>query len=414
MKRAFIGAAVIAVMLVAPAVAGSRGPGDLDRAFGHGGLLVVKGAQDYARSVAIGGSGRIVVAGNHTVARRLPDGHPDRSFGERGLIRLDSGAYAGRKSFVAGGSSAVAVGAKGAIFVAGASCSDTPSFTCDFAVSRLTKTGGLDQSFGQGGTARVGFEEPVSRALSIAITASGRLVVAGSTCDGGCEFALARLDRNGDPDPSFGNGGEVVGSFGGCSFGPSGMALDSRGRILLAGSCRPHVASLVRFTPNGRPDPSFGLGGRVTRPVPIQHANALAVDSHDRIDVAGRYFGRPGVVRFGRRGRFDSSFGYKGVARPVHLTRLGFTDPTSVALDSRDRIVVAARALRPRGLSFARFKPNGHVNRRFGRDGTRLVGGKLGFREADSVAIDQRDRIVGAGRVRQHSHPHFALARLLG
>jgi hypothetical protein len=30
------------------------------------------------------------------------------------------------------------------------------------------------------------------------------------------------------------------------------------------------------------------------------------------------------------------------------------------------------------------------------------------------VAIDRHDRIVGAGRVRKHDHPKFALARLLG
>jgi uncharacterized delta-60 repeat protein len=412
---ATLAAALLALALVSPALAGSGGPGDLDRSFGDGGLLTVKGAHDYPGAVAIGRKGRIVVAGVHTVARRMPGGRPDRSFGKRGLVRLDSGAYAGHNSFVARGSSAVAVGPQGAVYVAGAACSERPSFSCDYAVSRLTKTGALDQSFGQGGTARIGFEKPVSRAMSIAITAGGRLVVGGTTCDGHCEFALARLDRNGELDPSFGSGGKVVSSSGGgCDFPFQGMALDSGDRIVLARLCDAHVVSVARFTPSGRPDRSFGNGGRVTRRVPIQSVNAITVDSHDRMDLAGRYFGRPGVVRFGRDGRFDSSFGYKGVARPAHLTRLGFTDPTSVALDSRDRIVVAARALRPRGLSFARFEPDGHVNHRFGHDGTRLVGRKRGFREASSVAIDRRDRIVGAGRVRQHGHPHFALARLLG
>lgn len=408
------GVSALVLVLVSPVLAGSGGPGRLDPSFGQGGLLAMNRTRDSAYAVDIGRKGRIVVAGLRTVARLQPNGHPDRSFGRRGIVRLESGAYAGHRSFVARGSSAVAVDAKGAVYVAGAACSDTSSFRCDFVVSRLTKTGELDQSFGQGGTTRIGFEEPVSRALSIAIAAGRRLVVAGTTCDGHCEFALARLDRNGDLDSSFGEGGKVVGSLGGCSFAPSGMALDSRDRTVLAGSCRGHVASLVRFTPNGRPDRSFGQGGRVTREVPIGSVNALAVDSRDRIDVAGRYLGSGGVVRFGRGGGFDSSFGYQGVARPAHISRRGSTDPTSVALDSRGRIVVAARALRPRGLSFARFKPDGHVNRRFGHDGMQLVGGKAGFREANSVAIDRRDRIVGAGRVREHDHPHFVLARLVG
>jgi uncharacterized delta-60 repeat protein len=376
-----------------------------------GGLLVVNRAHDFANAVDIGRKGRIVVAGLHTVARRRPNGHPDRSFGKRGLTRLESGPYGAGRGFVAFGSSSVAVGPNGAVFVAGRTCSGGCS---DFAVSRMTPDGELDQSFGQAGTARIGFEKPDSAALSIAIAAGRRLVVGGSTCTSrSCKFALARLDRNGELDQSFGNGGRVTGSFGGgCSFPLGGMALDSRDRVVVGGSCDSHIASLARFKPNGKPDPSFGRGGRVTRHVPIYDVDALAVDSHDRIDLAGVKLGSFGVVRFARSGGFDNSFGHHGIARG-DFPGADSAGPRSIALDPRDRIVVAGFA-EGQGFSFARFKPDGRVNHPFGHDGIQTVGRADGFRGVNSVAIDRRDRIVGVGRQKSSGHPHFGLVRLLG
>jgi uncharacterized delta-60 repeat protein len=407
---AVLAALMVALVLVSPVLADSRRPGDLDRAFGHGGLLAVKRTDERANAVDIGRKGRIVAAGLHTVARQLPNGHPDRSFGERGVVRLDSGPYAG-DSWVAADSSSVAVGPKGAVFVAGATCQGL----CDFAVSRLTPDGKLDPSFGQGGTARIDFGKADSDAEAIVTLPGGRVLVGGRTCGPNvCEFALARLDRDGELDRSFGDGGKVVGSFGGngCSFPLGGMALDSRGRIVVGGSCQNRIASLARFKPNGEPDPSFGHGGRVAKHVRIKVVNALVVDSHDRIALAGVAVTTFGVVRFGSGGKFDSSFGHHGLAR-AKFPGGNFAPPTSVALDSRNRIVVGGY-VGSQGFGFARFKPNGHVNHRFGHDGTQTVGRGDGFRGVNSLAIDRRDRILGAGQQKGNRHRHFGLVRLLG
>lgn len=243
------------------------------------------------------------------------------------------------------------------------------------------------------------------------------MVVGGISCDrpfGLCGIALARLERHGKLDPSFGDGGRIVGPMRRCYPPLGGMALDSRDRVVVGRSCDRHRVFLARFSPEGSPDPSFGSGGEVARHVPIHGMNALAIDSRDRIDVAGLDNGSAGVIRFRRGGKFDSSFGHHGVARADPLGHR-YMDPSSVALDSRGRIVVGSRSLpEPGGLSFSRFKPDGHVNRRFGHDGTQVVGRKLKFREGTSVAIDRRDRIVGTGRASHRPHLHFALARLLG
>lgn len=408
---AALAGAAIALVAVSSALAGSRGPGALDRQFGNGGTLVVNRTHNGASAVDIGRKGRIVVAGGNTIARRRPNGHPDRSFGKRGLVRLDSGPYASPYSFVSGGSSSVAIGAKGAVFAAGATCSES-GLSCDFAVSRLTPDGALDRSFGQGGTARIGFRRPLSEALSIATGAGGHLFVGGTTCNQvDCLFALAELDRNGDLDPSFGNGGRVTGSFGThCYDGLGTTALDSRDRTVVVASCRNGTVSLARFQPNGKPDRSFGGDGRVNRDADVRGVDALATDSHSRIVLAGVRRKRFGIVRFERGGKLDSSFGHHGLAI-VDFRHSDHDTPTSVALDSHGRIAVGGGA---RGFAFARLKPGGRLDRRFGNGGTRRIGFGQGFQGTTSVAIDGRDRIVGVGTHQRHRNAHFALMRLLG
>src|SRR3954453_7460031 len=121
-----VAAAIAAILLVAPALAGG-GPGHLDRSFGDGGISVVTKAHDTTGAAAIGRKGRIVVAGHQTIARLLPDGRIDRSFGEDGL------ADAGFSSTFYPLS--VAIAWQGGIFAAGEDCSTVDD--CVFAVSHL-------------------------------------------------------------------------------------------------------------------------------------------------------------------------------------------------------------------------------------------------------------------------------------
>jgi uncharacterized delta-60 repeat protein len=403
--------AAMTALLVSPVLAGAGRAGDLDPSFDRNGRSVVSRVHGYANAVDIGRKGRIVVAGTHTVARLRPNGQLDRSFDDDGIARLRFGPYAAEPSFVALGSSSVAVGPKGAVFVAGATCSSPDS--CDFAVSRMTPNGELDRSFGQDGTARIGFANPDSSALAIQIVRDGKLVVGGNSCDasGRCDLAIARLDRDGRLNQAFGNGGRVVGSFGRCGEGLGAMATDSQHRIVVGSTCQNHIVTLARFKQNGGGlDTSFGRGGTVTRWVFINQADALAIDSHDRIDLAGRNHKGFGVVRFGRKGKYDSSFGDHGTAR-ADFSKPDYVAVTSAAIDSRGRIVVAGQAS---GFSFARFKPQGRVDREFGNDGTVVAGRRDSFRHASSVAIDRRDRIVAAGLHQKHRKKNFGLMRLLG
>jgi uncharacterized delta-60 repeat protein len=413
-RRAVAGATAI-VLVVTATAAYARSAGELDRSFGNQGLRIVGKTSEVSQAVAVGRKGRIVVAGGRTVARLLPNGRLDRSFADAGIATLPWGY------------SSVAVGRKGDIFVAGEECATERR--CGFAVSHLKRDGEVDRSFGQHGTAVVGFPALESFSPSIAIARDGKPVVTGLICRSylrDCNLALARLNGHGRPDSSFGDRGKFV-----ASVGPGGrcrsiqaqlspMALDSRGRIVMGAFCG-HTASLARFTPSGHLDRSFGTRGKVNRRhLGISFLSALTVDPKDRIDVAGpRHSNAYRVVRFRPSGKLDSSFGHRGKATAKFPQKqVDYVYPTSAAIDSRGRIVVAGNAF---GFSFARLTSHGHPDRHFGRHGfvvtgRSVVGGSTGqgLYGATSVAIDRRNRIVACGFQKKHRERHFAVVRLLG
>jgi hypothetical protein len=148
----------------------------------------------------------------------------------------------------------------------------------------------------------------------------------------------------------------------------------------------------------------------------INNIDGLALASHNRIDLAGPTHKAFGVVRFGRTGKYDSSFGDHGTTKAT-FRKAQHRRVDAAAIDSRGRIIIAG-TVQDEGFrstfAFARFKPGGRVDRRFGKHGTVEVGRSQGFEDAASVAIDRRDRIVGAGPYVRHGRMRFAVVRLLG
>lgn len=159
---------------------------------------------------------------------------------------------------------------------------------------------------------------------------------------------------------AFGNGEGPVPVPPGMAFRPAGIASDSLGRLVVAGTVAPEgvryagtadeSAYLARFTPEGELDPTFGQGGVVITdlglpsrrepgeaPGPTQVELAgLAIDSQDRIVVTGTYIhavgpcrGSTGLVyteafaaRLGASGSPDAGFGGGGVVRLDDVARV--------------------------------------------------------------------------------------------
>jgi uncharacterized delta-60 repeat protein len=222
-----------------------------------------------------------------------------------------------------------------------------------------------------------------------------------------------RVKKNGRTNQTFGKGdGRVMANIAPhspkASVSLNAMAIDSRGRIILAGDrSSPDRLVLVRNKQNGQRDRSFGHHGIVEKTLDrLGGINGIAITPKDKIVAAGPWKkdGRRkwALARFGRKGGLNRSFGKHGQAT-VHIPATGNHEVGGVALDSKNRIVVTGKP----DYSVARLQPNGKLNESFGHGGTttRESGGDW----SDTLAIDSRDRPVVAG-----GYPSFVVARFLG
>ena len=277
------------------------------------------------------------------------------------------------------------------------------------ALAQAAKPGALDRSFGGDGWVRTPIGT-LDRAADVAMDAKHRIVAAGSA-QYFHVFAIARYRPGGRLDRSFsGNGKKTTRFSGGPGYVVSyarSVAIDSRGRIVAAGakcnySAPPRTAdatllgcevALARYKRDGSLDSSFGGDGRVTTDLENGGATSVAIDSKDRIIVVGDNV----VARYRRNGTLDPSFGYGGAAVPRGPTQECSEHYacflTSLAIDSQRRIVVAGYPDSYRFL-VARFLPDGSPDPSFGNGG-RVIRPEEGFPFA--VAITSKDRVLAAG-----------------
>jgi uncharacterized delta-60 repeat protein len=320
--------------------------GSLDSAFGVGGRVVTDfGSADEIWGIALEPDGRIVAAGrtgtNLAVARYNADGSLDPTFGVGGKVVTDLGSTEVARS--------VAIQPDGKIVVAGQTGGD-------FAVVRYNADGSLDTSFGSGGVVRTDFGGGTDLARTVLVEPDGKIVVAGRTQLGSTvQFAVARYNADGSPDPTFGTDGLVTTNLNGAAF----AAVMEGDDLVVVGTAGQAVVdfAVVRYLPDGSLDPGFGSGGIVT-------------------------------TDFGTSS--DEAF--------------------AVALDTEGRIVVAGHA----GFSFAlaRYNEHGTLTRNFGTDGRVVTDITPGDDEARGVVVQPDGAIVAAGR--SDTNADFAIARYLG
>lgn len=336
--------------------------GSVDSTFGTGGFTTFPvPAQTYIATVAVDSEGRIVAAGNYDlpmnrdiwVLRLKSDGHLDSGFGIGGGVGFDFG------SFDLG--YAAVVGKDGLIYVA-ASTGDGDSDKA--TVLRYTSDGDPDSTWGTGGAVRLEVGGTSSRAEAIRLDRRGRVVLGGERVnpDDSSDFLAIRLTRKGALDKTFnGRGFRTIRFMKGQRAEVSDMRVDGKGRILLlgAGDIAPDGLPdglLARLTPNGKPDKSFGLSGKVVKSI----FGTRMYLAHVRIDRAGRIvtagYGRDPrnaeqalLIRFESNGRSDRSWGRNGVRK------LTFGQPegegTAMTIDGKGRYLVGGYVF-DTGLSY--------------------------------------------------------------
>ena len=416
--RSGLFAAAGAIVLAVGAGGAQAAGGQLDRTFGSGGKVLTDigtESSDYANAVAIQTDGKIVAAGTTWQGASRSD---------VALVRYTGGGIADT-SFGTGGivvtdlggsedeALAVAIQRDGKIVVAGHSLDGDTSSS---VLMRYTAGGALDASFGQGGKVVTA----MGGASGVAIQSDGKIVVAGVGWRSGKskgDLALVRYTARGRPDSSFGSGGKVLTDLGG-SDAASAVALQRDGKIVVAGftgdeNMESGRFALVRYTADGRLDASFGLGGKVTTARP--QANAIVIQQDGKIVGACDDFA---LVRYTTRGRPDAGFGRNGRVPPPRRFTWLYPVAFAVTLQADGKIVAAGSSSdeNEEGVHFtlARYTTGGKLDPTFGRGGTVVTDlGGLHAEAADGVAI-QSGKILAVGNSDQGpGNSDFALARYL-
>ncbi len=363
------------VVTVSAAASVVSDPVGLDPSFGVGGLaptsLTFHDQFPYA-AIARQPDGKILAASQYSanawqLTRLNPDGTLDTSFGVNGValatfpVTAATGNYPDPYTIVVQPDGNILVGGK---IVEGYG---TP------ALCRFTSSGQLDPTFGTGGIADLSTYETPSSAWvdGIALRPDGRILLAIEN-NGTAFLRAVQLLPSGVPDSTFGSGGETP-----QLVSDATVALDllSDGEFVLVG-----LSKVAMFNASGTAlDTTFGSGGIRTVNFGSSSAsiNASAIDSAGRILLAGTapdpITGATdmAVARLTAQGSMDTTFGNGGSA----LVNVGgFNNQvTTLVVQPDNKIVLAGLAVTASNqwtAAIVRLSSSGALDSTFNGSGT--------------------------------------------
>ena len=313
--------------------------------------------------------------------------------------------------------SARALVVQGTKLVAAGSGTAVPGGLGAFALARYNRDGTLDTSFGTGGKVTTDFPGG-GDANALAVQADGKLVAAGVT---GGDFTLVRYNPDGSLDTSFGTGGTVTTDFAGNVDIANALIVQADGKLVAAGSTEFFAVdfAVARYNTDGSLDTSFGTGGQVVTDVDgTDRAYALALQG-GKLVAGGLSFsatagtnGDFGLVRYNANGTLDASFGSGGKVT-TDFARAGGSFDEARALVVQGRKLVAAGDVGPFfDFGLARYKADGTLDRSFGSGGKVTTDFAGQTDEAFGLAVQADGRLVAAGfMLSEFGEMDFALAR---
>src|SRR4051812_40300157 len=350
-------AAVAVVALAGPVLltvddagAAGRVEGTLDQTYAVGGVLADYGASEAAGGFglrpgasALDASGRLLVAATratsdgYTALRYLPNGLPDRSFGDNGMAAVTGIATLNGQL----GPTAVTTDHSGRIVMAGEAWDGSH---VDLAIARLTAAGVPDTSLCGTGYCIYPLGSTRTDAVGVAIQSSGKIVV-GGTIDT-TYFFVARYTSAGAPDSTFGDGGSKAVNLNQNSV-LKAITLLADGRILGVGEEWDngfHGIGMARWTSDGQLDPSFngtGTENQLIGSATQDTANAVAALPDGHFLVAGYATWANAdeiVLRYNADGTLDTNWA-NGGARDLDRS-VSFEEYTSVAIQRDGKVVL--------------------------------------------------------------------------
>ena len=354
--------------------------GDLDPTFDSDGKVTTDfiGNIDNGRKVIIQADGKMVVSGFDSSAQDIilvrynVDGSLDSSFDSDGKVTTNAGMNEQGQTML--------LQADGKIIVGGLS---NASGNFDFLLLRYNTDGSLDTSFDSDGIVFTGFGASSSdQCFALALQTDGKIVAAGFT--GSADFALARYNTDGSLDASFDSDGMVTTDFGGNDQAQA-VAIQADGKIVATGfsdSVSTLDIAVARYNTDGSLDTSFDSDGMVTTDITglNDQGRAIAIQSDGKIVVAGIQFGADFVLtRYNTDGSLDTSFDSDG--KVITEFNTGSNDQANdmvIQPDGKLVVVGISNASGSSDFAIARYNTNGSLDTSFSTDGLLTIDFNVG------------------------------------
>ncbi len=371
--------------------------GTLDADFGSNGKVTTSSfnfwGTDTINEIKVQSDSKILAAGttgyDFAVARYNSDGSLDTSFDTDGKVTTNF-----KEGYQNLGQS-LSIQTDNKILVAGSSHNFSSNwlsslrFTTNetsFALARYNSDGSLDSYLDKDGklVSQIGktesdFSMPTyggytstsnlyDYANSVAVQSDGKILVAGST--GYTDFALARYNSDGSLDVSFGSAGKVITDFG-ASEDAQSIEVQNDGKILVggySGDYSSHNFAIARYNSNGSLDTTFDTDGKVTTDFGGDDKGySLAVQNDGKILLGGYSGNNFALARYNNDGSLDETFNTSGRVS----TDFGGNDKAySLAIQSDGKMVLAGAS--DNNFAVARYNANGTLDTTFGLESTEL------------------------------------------
>jgi uncharacterized delta-60 repeat protein len=364
--------------------------GTLDSTFGTGGIAFAdfNNGLDIANTIVVQADGKTIVAGythpssgyrDSAFARFNSNGTLDTTFGIGGKVVIDLGST---------GNDAIGkIHAlnSGGILATGVAYQSSGYFSISLA--KLTATGTLDTSFGNGGKVVTDLGTNSSIVDSV-ILANGKIVGIGTLQNAG--FAVVQYNSDGTLDTSFDTDGVATTTLGSAFDVARSVTTTPDGKILVAGfyyGPSGQTLGLARFNSNGSLDTTFDGDGKLTVGdrifVDDDLSNVRVVGLADGKFLVGATVAYPNgfhatVYRFNQDGTLDSTFANAGKQNvDINSIQYLYLNDLQVTGDGKIVLGVSANQGTPSSPNFdfaaVRLNPNGTIDTGFGTNGITIV-----------------------------------------
>ena len=246
-----------------------------------------------------------------------------------------------------------------------------------FMLAAMHSYGQLDSTFGVNGYIKIDFANDFDSLTKVMLQSDGKILAVGfATQNGQRNFALTRVSSNGTLDNTFGNGGKVITDLGNNSQ-IYDASLQADGKIVATGCLTTNTGYnflVARYLTNGNLDSTFGVNGLINTTSgsnPVNIFQSIVIQTDGKIIASGASASASWqndtlvICRFNTDGSVDASF------NPLAQSCGNAYGGIGANLQTDGKLVVVGNI--SGSSSFMRLNTDGSLDNTFGTNGLASV-----------------------------------------